>query len=115
MIVRDQMTKLFYRPTLLLLTWVNHLLSKVNPDFLSQEMDAIYKKYFNTYGPSGSVAVIQDDQVIFKKSYGMVNLKYGQAMNPNSVFDMAYLTRQFTGFTVSILIRGEISLTDDIR
>jgi CubicO group peptidase (beta-lactamase class C family) len=110
------MKKLFYLPTLLLLTSVNHLLSQVNPDSVSQKMDAIFKKYVNTKGPGGSVAVIQDDQVIFKKSYGMVNLEYGQALNANSVFDISSLTKQFTGFAISTLIQEwKISLTDDIR
>jgi len=79
-------------------------------------MDSVFAKYNNKTGPGCAVAVIRDGKVIFKKAYGMANLEYSMPLTPASVFDVASLSKQFTGYAIATLIQqGKLSEDDDIR
>ncbi|QNK64355.1 serine hydrolase [Pedobacter sp. PAMC26386] len=79
-------------------------------------MDTVFKKYNHLKGPGAAVAIIQDGKIIFKKSYGLASLENNQLITSASVFDIASLSKQFTGFAISTLIQeGKISITDNIR
>lgn len=83
---------------------------------LEQRIDAIAQKSIGPDGPGCSVAIIQDGQFIFKKSYGLASLEYQIPLNDKSVFRMASVSKQFTAFAVLLLADdGAISLDDDIR
>lgn len=54
--------------------------------------------------------------MIFKKGYGLANLEYDIPITPASVFDIASVSKQFTGFAISALIQqGKLSPGDDIH
>ncbi len=79
-------------------------------------IDRIFAKYSTKNGPGCAVAVIQNGRVIFKKGYGMASLEYGIPVTTASVFDIASVSKQFTGLAISTLIQqGKISPDDDIR
>jgi CubicO group peptidase (beta-lactamase class C family) len=66
--------------------------------------------------PGCAVAVIKDGQVIFTKGYGLASMEYKVPITASSIFDVASLSKQFTGFAISTLIQqGKISLNDDVR
>lgn len=109
---------LLSRTTLLLLFMLSSTLlpARERPDSLSMKMDGIFKKYNNTTGPGCAVAVIADGNIIFKKGYGMANLEYDIPITPSTIFDIASVSKQFTGLAVSTLIQeGKIAPDDDIR
>jgi CubicO group peptidase (beta-lactamase class C family) len=79
-------------------------------------IDSIFAKYNNTTGPGCVIAVIKDGKVVFKKAYGLANLEYNAPLTTTSVFDIASLSKQFTGACVSMLVQqGQVSETDDIH
>ncbi|WP_425290678.1 serine hydrolase domain-containing protein [Spirosoma linguale] len=79
-------------------------------------MDSLFKGYNQSAGPGCAVAIIQNGQVIFSKGYGMGNLEYTIPVTSKTVFDVASLAKQFTGFAISTLVQeGKITLSDDIR
>lgn len=79
-------------------------------------MDSVFAKYNNKTGPGCTVAVIRDGKVIFKKAYGLANLEYNMPLTSASVFDVASLSKQFTGYAIATLIQqGKLSEDDDIR
>ncbi len=83
---------------------------------LEKRMDAIAEQSIKPDGPGCSVGIIQNQQFIFKKSYGMANLEYQIPLNDKSVFRMASVSKQFTAFAVLLLADdGAIKLDDDIR
>ena len=85
-------------------------------DSLDSKMDAIFKKYNIRNGPGCAVAVIKDGSVIFKKGYGIGNLEYDIPITPATIFDIASVSKQFTGMAISTLIQeGKITLDDDIH
>jgi len=85
-------------------------------DSLSLKMNAIFKQYNQKTGPGCAVAVVRNGVAIFEKGYGMANLEYDIPITPATVFDIASVSKQFTGMAISSLIQqGKISLDDDIR
>lgn len=90
--------------------------SQKNTDDVKADMDAIFEQYDTAKGPGCAVAVIQNGRVIFQKGYGMANLEYDVPITPATVFDIASVSKQFTGLAISMLIQEEkIALDDDIR
>lgn len=86
------------------------------PDSLTSKMDRIFRSFDRQDAPGCAVAVISRERVIFTKGYGMANLEYDIPITPASIFDIASVSKQFTGYAISTLIQeGKISPDDDIR
>jgi CubicO group peptidase (beta-lactamase class C family) len=80
-----------------------------------KKMDSLFAHY-NTHTPGVSLVVVKDGQTIFKKSYGSANLEFGIANTPETVFQIASVSKQFTAFAIYLLAKqGKLSLEDDIR
>lgn len=70
--------------------------------------------------PGGSagvtVAVAENDQVLFSKGYGFANPEYEVPNSTKTIFHVASVSKQFTAFAIALLAdQGKISLDDDIR
>jgi CubicO group peptidase (beta-lactamase class C family) len=86
------------------------------PDSLETNINRLFTQYNHPGTPGAAVLVVQNGQIIFKKGYGSANLEYDIPVAPNTVFDIASVSKQFTGFAISTLIQeGKISPDDDIR
>ncbi|PSL24134.1 serine hydrolase domain-containing protein [Chitinophaga ginsengisoli] len=83
---------------------------------LETSINQIFSRYNHSGVPGVAALVIQNGKVIFKKGYGTANLEYDAPITPATVFDIASVSKQFTGFAISTLIQeGKISPDDDIR
>src|SRR3546814_13007822 len=70
----------------------------------------------NENSPGAAVLVVSNGQVLLKKGYGMANLEHKVPVTPETVFDVASVSKQFTGMAIALLVEeGTISLKDDIR
>jgi CubicO group peptidase (beta-lactamase class C family) len=113
--LRNMSTRIFTFLSVMLLCAVQSN-SQVIPDSLEIKVDAIFQEYNNSEGPGCAIAVISNGKTILKKSYGMANLEQETPISPTTVFDIASLSKQFTGYAISSLIQeGKISENDDIR
>ena len=55
--------------------------------------------------PGVAVAIIKDDKVIFEDAFGFANIEKADGeITPNTVFDLASLTKQFTAAGIMMLI-----------
>jgi len=62
------------------------------------------------------VAVVNNNEIVFKKGYGSANLEYEIPNSPSTVFHIASVSKQFTVFSILILEKeGKLSFEDDIR
>jgi CubicO group peptidase (beta-lactamase class C family) len=67
-------------------------------------------------GPGASVAVARDGKIIYSKGFGHADLEQDAHNAPNTVFHIASVSKQFTAFSIAMLVdQGKISLDDDIR
>jgi len=83
---------------------------------LESKVDALFDVYIGQDKPGIVLAIIKDGSVVYKKGYGMANLEHDIQITPSTVFDIASVSKQFTGFAIAKLSFEEIiSLDDDIR
>ena len=81
-----------------------------------QGIDSLFKDYTKPGSPGVAVLIVKDGKIAFEKSYGLANLEYAMPVTPTSVFDIASVSKQFTGYAISTLIQqGKISPADDIH
>ena len=86
------------------------------PANLQTGIDSIFKDFAKPDAPGVAVLIVKDGKVAFEKGYGMANLEYDMPVTPTSVFDIASVSKQFTGYAISTLIQeGKISPADDIH
>ena len=79
-------------------------------------VDAIFKAYDTRTSPGCAVAVFQDDNVLYKRAYGMANLDHDVPLTSSTVFHVASVSKQFTASAILLLAQdGKLSLDDDIR
>ena len=73
---------------------------------------------FNSYNdkPGVAVLIVRDGKMAFEKGYGLANLEYNIPVTPATVFDIASVSKQFTGYAISTLIQqGKLSPDEDIH
>jgi CubicO group peptidase (beta-lactamase class C family) len=108
------MKKLIALPAIILLLITHMGLCQPVPD-VDTKLDSLFAHY-NTHTPGVSVVVVKDGKMVFRKSYGSANLEYGIANTPETVFQIASVSKQFTAFAIYLLAKqGKLSLEDDIR
>ena len=100
----------------ILLASFDKTVAQSSNDTLSIKVDSLFEKQYNSNSPGMTILVVQNGEVILQRSYGMANLEYKVPITKFTVFDIASLSKQFTGMAISMLIeQGKISLQDDIR
>src|SRR5437764_11785721 len=58
-----------------------------------------------------AIGVVQDGRVVLRKGYGLANREQNTPIASDTVFDLASLSKQFTGIAVLILAqRGKLSM-----
>ena len=88
--------------------------SHSNDNLISQKCDSLFNSYRDK--PGVAVLIVRDGKIAFEKGYGLANLEYNIPVSPATVFDIASVSKQFTGFAISALIQeGKISPDDDIH
>ena len=91
----------------------NKLLSK---KIIEQKIDSIFSDFNDLNKPGAAVAVTYKGKIAFKKGYGSANLEYGIPITPNTIFNIASVSKQFTVFAILLLAeQGKLSLDDDIH
>ncbi len=90
--------------------------SQTIADSTIRKIDSLFKKWDNATGPGCSIGIIMNDSLVFAKGYGLANLEYGIPNNPQTIFHMASVSKQFTAYSIILLAQqGKLSLDDDIH
>ena len=78
---------------------------------IEDRIDTLLAAEIEPGGPGAAIAVIQDGQFIHRKAYGLANIEWDIPLNPDAVFRIASLTKQFTAVAIMILAeRGQLSI-----
>jgi CubicO group peptidase (beta-lactamase class C family) len=79
-------------------------------------VDAVFAEWDQPGGPGCALAVAQDGDFIYTRGYGYANLDYDIPVTPQTIFDVASVTKQFVAASLTMLaLDGELSLDDDVR
>ena len=82
---------------------------------LIQTIDNLVHTTYPATEPGVAVIVVQNGAVIYRKSQGMANLELGVPIEPDMVFSLASMTKQFTAVALLMLAeQSRLALDDPI-
>lgn len=98
-------------PTLLLVFFTQGAIAQnLGPAF-----DALMSEVFKADEPGAVALVVKDGQVLYRKAFGMANLELGVKMEPENVFRIGSITKQFTASAIlKLRDEGKLDLDEDI-
>jgi len=83
---------------------------------LQRQANAILAQYFDPEGPGAVVAVARGDELLLRVGYGLADLDAATVLGPDSVFDLASVSKQFTAAAILLLeADGKLRLNAAIR
>jgi CubicO group peptidase (beta-lactamase class C family) len=82
---------------------------------LGSEIDKLLSEQFKI-GETGCAALVaQKGQIIYKKAFGMADIELNVPMQPDMVFRIGSITKQFTAIAIlQLMEQGKLDLQDDI-
>jgi CubicO group peptidase (beta-lactamase class C family) len=80
------------------------------------QIDSLFIAWNKPNHPGGSIGVMQNDKIIFSKSYGLASLEYLIPNSTGTIFNTGSVSKQFTAMGIVLLhLQGKLSVDDDIR
>ena len=68
------------------------------------------------YGFNGNMLVAKDGKILYEKAIGWADYLHRDSLKINSEFELASITKTFTGTAIMQLIeQGKLKLTDDVK
>src|SRR5580765_7890850 len=82
----------------------------------AKAVDEIFADLAKEGSPGCALAVARAGKIIYEKGYGLANIEQNVDITPQSIFDIASTSKQFTAASVLLLEKqGKLSVNDDIR
>jgi CubicO group peptidase (beta-lactamase class C family) len=79
-------------------------------------VEAVFAAVARPDAPGCAVGVAEDGRQVFARGYGAAALGDVRPIGPDTIFDIASVSKQFTAFAAVLLAeRGRLSLDDDVR
>jgi CubicO group peptidase (beta-lactamase class C family) len=79
-------------------------------------VDQLFAKWKQPSSPGCSLGISRNGRVEYERGYGLANLELNTPITPESVFEAASISKQFTAMSIMLLVnRGQLSLDDDVR
>jgi D-alanyl-D-alanine carboxypeptidase len=87
----------------------------VPQDVPGSPYDAVLKRAVRAGGPGAAAVVVVDGKILYRQAYGMANLELGVPLQPDMVFRLGSVTKQFTATAIMMLVeQGKVALQDPI-
>jgi CubicO group peptidase (beta-lactamase class C family) len=91
------------------------VLSIASPALADPVDDTIRAQMERSHIPGAAVAVVERGKVVKLAGYGLANLEWDAAVDPDTTFQIASATKLFTGLVLMRMVeRGELSLADPL-
>ncbi|HEX4958287.1 MAG TPA: serine hydrolase [Lacibacter sp.] len=83
---------------------------------LIKSFDSLLTKEFKTEEPGAAAIVVKKGEVVYKKGFGMADMELNVPAQPDMVFRIGSITKQFTAVCIlKLASEGKLSLQDDIK
>ncbi|MBM7840649.1 CubicO group peptidase (beta-lactamase class C family) [Alkalihalobacillus xiaoxiensis] len=84
---------------------------------IEETVDSIMEAYIEEDVPGASVSIVQDEEIVFQKGYGLANRENGQPIHPEKTYmEAGSVSKLFTWTAIMQLVEeGQISLDTDVR
>jgi CubicO group peptidase (beta-lactamase class C family) len=102
--------------TFLVCSFVLLLASCRQPEVsLADRFDQYFSGIFSNNEPGASVVILQGDQVLFKKSYGLADLNTREPVTSSTLFNLGSISKTFVAYGILILReQGKLSVYDPL-
>jgi CubicO group peptidase (beta-lactamase class C family) len=109
------MTKQSFFPILITALFLTGLSGTTIGQKLEKTFDKMLSEQYPAGEPGASILIAKEGEVIYRKAFGMANLELEVPLNPENVFEIGSITKQFTAICILMLMEeGKLSLQDDI-
>jgi CubicO group peptidase (beta-lactamase class C family) len=82
---------------------------------LAADLDALLSAVYKANEPGAAFLIWKDGKVLVRKAYGLADLELGVRMEPDMIFRIGSMTKQFTATAILMLMeRGQLALSDPI-
>jgi CubicO group peptidase (beta-lactamase class C family) len=79
-------------------------------------IDQLLTPHDRTDAPGLAVGVIKEGEILYSKGWGMADLEHAIPISPDSVFDIASVSKQFAGLAIAMLeSENKLTLDDPIN
>lgn len=79
------------------------------------DVDGLFSKFTTPREPGCAVLVVKDDKPVFRKGYGVTDLRTHNAITPATNFRLASLTKAFTATAIMLLVHeGKLRYDDSL-
>lgn len=86
------------------------------PDTLAAAIDTQFAAFDRLDSPGCALGIYENGRVRYSRGYGMADVRRGEPLAANSVFEIASISKQFVAGLVALLAdQGVLSLDDDVR
>ena len=80
------------------------------------KIDRLFEDFDRKDSPGYAIGISKDAKILYKKGYGSANLDYEIPITPNSAFDIASVSKQFTAACIALLImQGKLTLESPVN
>ncbi|NVO18820.1 MAG: beta-lactamase family protein [Bacteroidetes bacterium] len=89
---------------------------QIHADEKAKRLDSLFQKKFKSQGFNGTVLVAQKGVIIYENAFGYSDFRKKTPLNLNSGFQLASISKTFTGVGILILAQeGKLSIDDSIQ
>lgn len=82
---------------------------------LEKQFDELLEALYPIDEPGATAIVAINGEIVYHKAFGIANLELDVFMEPEMVFQMASITKQFTAVSILMLMeQGKLNLDDDV-
>src|SRR5579872_788811 len=86
------------------------------PDFATRVDSIVADAGIKANTPGVAVLVLEQGKAVFRKCYGLAHIKDKAPITPQTTFELASCSKQFTGTAILLLYeQGKLALNDDVR
>ena len=83
---------------------------------ITKSLDELIPKRLTEIAPGCVVMVVKNDKIIYRKAFGLANTELNIPMQPDRLFRIGSMTKQFTAIAILQLVeQGKIGLQDSIQ
>ena len=81
-----------------------------------EKIDNLFKKWDKPNSPGASIGIVQNGEMLYSKGYGMANLEHNVLNSPQTAFNVASNTKQFTAACIILLYQqGKLDLNQSLK
>jgi CubicO group peptidase (beta-lactamase class C family) len=100
----------------LLMSFAGSFGQNKNDKFSSKKLDQFLSAKFKPTEPGCEILIAKNGQVIYKKAFGSASIELNTAIQPDMVFNLGSITKQFTAVAIlQLMEQGKLSLQDSLQ